>query len=70
MATKKKTESKKEEKIIATVTGGDLNIRPTHSTSEPPIGVLKDGQEVEILTVGKEWCKIEGGYVMKKFLTF
>lgn len=73
MAAKKKTEEVKsevKEKVIATVTGGNLNVRPTHSTTGDPIRVLEDGAQVEIIEVGKEWCKIADGYVMKKYLKF
>lgn len=72
MANKKKPIAVEEEvtKVIATVKGGNLNIRGDRSTDNPPVGVLHDGEKVEVLTQGKMWCKIAGGYVMTKFLEF
>lgn len=75
MAEKKKTAAKpkkaKEEKIIATVTGGKpLNVRPVPSKDNDPIGRLESGAEVEILEVEDDWCRIKGGYVMRQFLQF
>lgn len=69
-ATETKEVAEKNETIIATVTGGNLNIRPEASTKQPPVGRLSDGQEVEVIKKGKEWSQIKDGYVMTKFLKF
>ena len=68
--TKKKTETPKEEKVIATVIGGRLNVRQDRSTEHPPVRVLEDGEQIEVFQVGKLWCKIKDGYVMRKYLDF
>ena len=62
---------KDEVKIIATVIGDlPLNIREGRTIDSAILGHLQPGDQVEILKEGKEWCKIEGGYLMRKFLTF
>ena len=65
--------AKKEEKrLIATVIGDrPLNIRSGRTTeTNNVIGELQPGTEIEILKDGKLWCRIEQGYIMRKFLTF
>ncbi len=71
MATKKKPVTKETtDVIIATVKGGNLNIRGDKSKDNPPVGTLYDGEKVEVLEKGKMWCKIADGYVMTQFLDF
>ena len=76
MAKKKVEEVKKEktaaeEKITATVTGGNLNIRADRSQDSEILGVLGDGSTIEIAKKRKTWCELSaGGYVMTEFLQF
>lgn len=60
----KKTENKREEeRTVATVFGGNLNIRKKPSIDAQIVGVLKSGTQVEILEELEGWRKIQGGYV-------
>ena len=68
--TKKKTEPKAEKKtaMVATVFGGSLNIRDKAGMDGKVVGQLPDGAQVEILEAGKEWHKIESGYIMSRWV--
>lgn len=67
----KKKEDVKPEVITAKVIGNlPLNIRAEKTTESAIVGKLKPGTEVEILKAGKQWCQIEGGYLMRKYLEF
>lgn len=67
---KKETKKVVVETMTATVIGGSLNIRAGKGTDTDVIGRLKDGAKVEILKKGKDWCQIDKGYVMTKYLSF
>lgn len=68
----KKKEEPKVEKMYAIVTGDyPLNVRSGKTTEDNNVvGQLAPGTKVEILKDGKMWCKIEQGYIMRKFLVF
>ena len=69
MAAKKKAEPKQEKTVtIGKVFGGSLNIRSKAGMDGKIKGQLPDGAQVEILEAGKEWHKIEGGYIMAKWV--
>lgn len=69
MATKKKAEPKQEKTtMIGTVFGGSLNIRSKAGMDGKILGQLQDGAQVEILKAGEEWHKIDGGYIMAKWV--
>lgn len=55
---------------FAIVKGGCLNIRKSHSLDADIVGVLQDGEKVEIIEKGKEWSKINKGYIKNEFLVF
>ena len=65
---KKKTETKKTDKITGTVFGGGLNIREQPGIESAIKGVLEDGSRIEILENTGDWLKIETGYVMAKWV--
>ena len=67
MAARKKAETK-EKRITGTVIGGTLNIRDKAGTDGKVIGTLADSTQIEILKAGKEWHKIETGYVMARWV--
>lgn len=56
--------------IMAKVTGGRLNVRPEPSLNKPPVRILEDGTEVEVLEVNDGWCRVGDGYVMSGYLNF
>ena len=60
--------AEKKKKRTGTVFGGALNIREGASVETGIAGVLEDGAEVEILGEQDGWYKIEGGYVMAKWV--
>lgn len=61
----------KTEKIMATVAGDlPLNIRAGKTLESEVLGQYQPGDKVEILKEGKEWCRIDGGYLMRQFLIF
>ena len=70
MATKKKAEPKAKKKttMVGEGAGGALNIRSKAGIDGKIKGQLQGGAQVEILEAGKEWHKIEGGYIMAKWV--
>lgn len=60
--------------MIATVTGGDLNMRSAQSKGASRICQIPNGTEVGVIEKGDTWCKVEygehAGYVMTKYLAF
>lgn len=65
-----KTAPEKVAPIFATVKGGCLNVRQSHSLDAEIVDVLQDGEKVEIIEKGKEWSKISKGYIKNDFLAF
>lgn len=57
---------KKEKKKEGVVVGGTLNVRANPNGTI--VGVLQDGDVIEILAEEGEWYKIENGFVMAKFI--
>ena len=68
MAAKKKAETTPVLKTTGRVFGGALNIRKEPSIDSEPLGILKDGEQIEILETVGDWYKIEPGYVMAKWV--
>lgn len=66
MARAKKTTV--EKKITGTVYGGGLYIRKEPDLIAGINGVLANGTSVEILEAGKDWHRIEQGYIMAKWV--
>ena len=58
----------------AKVTATSLNIRPTPSTAQEPIGRLVNGAVVDVLSVNSGWAEIRAGsttgYVSTRYLDF
>lgn len=60
------------ERKVGIVTSNGLNIRPEPSTDKPPVGRIRQGEEVEILEQAGDWYRIEceqgTGYVHGDYL--
>lgn len=70
--------AKEEEVVIvsklATVTGGDLNIRADKSTTSKRLGGIPNGTTIEVIVDDGTWSAVNykgtGGYVMSKYLQY
>lgn len=59
---------KKKKKIMKVmVIDGDLNVREAPSITSKVVRVLKDGTEVEISGLEREWYKIDDGFIMMEY---
>lgn len=60
--------------MIATVAGGNLNMRQAKSKGSERICQIPDGTEVGVIEKGEDWCRVaygeHTGYVMTKYLSF
>ncbi|MBQ9031852.1 MAG: SH3 domain-containing protein [Parasporobacterium sp.] len=63
-----KAQKEKPAKRTGTVFGGSLNIRPQPNTDADPVGVIRNGEEVEILEDLGDWYKVDAGYVMSRWV--
>ena len=72
MPTRKKTATtiteKKMPKKTGIVQGGRLNLRKEADIHSESLGLLDDGATVTILEDCGEWLRIDGGYVMSKWV--
>jgi len=55
-------------RMYGTVKGGKLNIRKEPHISSEIVGVLEEGQRVQIKEVGEIWHKTAKGYVMAEYV--
>lgn len=58
----------RKRKVMKTVFGGTLNIRREPDINAERVGLLMDGERIEILEDLGEWLKIPEGYVMAKWV--
>lgn len=65
--TAKKT-TRKPAKKMGNVFGGNLNIRKEPDVTSERVGLLMNGERIEILEDLGEWLRIAEGYVMAKWV--
>ena len=68
MATRKKTTAAPAENKTGVVFGGALNIRQEPTTASAIVNTMKDGTMITILEDLGDWLRIDGGYVMSKWV--